>query len=99
MNNAEFQQRLEEMCKKFSFITNKPNKTVNELLYVLRMDEENDYNISLFSKALNQWTCIPSVKECFVPVKTLAKHVKEVRVDEDDDFQCKEICLTVIVEE
>jgi hypothetical protein len=45
--------------------------------------------------------CIPSVKACFIPVKDLAMHVKEVEVDEceDDDFEYDGICLTVWLEE
>ena len=100
MTNADFQQRLEEMYKNFPYnIMDKPSKTLNELCYALRMDKEYDYNLSIFNSILNQWLCVPSVKECFIPVKTLARHVKEVKVDEDDDFECPEVCLMIIVED
>lgn len=102
MNNAEFQQRLEEMHNKFPTIFTKArNNTLNELVYVLRMDEEYDYNLSIFNPILNQWLCVPSVRECFIPVRTLARHVKVVKIDDDDDddFECPEIFLTIVVED
>ena len=94
MSNVEFQQRLESMYNKYSMITKGKKKTVNELFYVLRMDDV-DYNISVCEG--KKWICIPSIKECFVPVQTLAKYVKDVYIDEVD-FDCEEICLTVEVE-
>lgn len=95
MNNIEFQNRLAELYKEHPMIARSKRKTANELFYVLRQDKEFDYNIS--SNEGGAWTCIPSVKECFIPVKTLAKHVKEICIDED--FECDEVCLTVILED
>ena len=95
MKNNEFQAKLQVMYKEHPMIARSKRKTVNELFYMLRMDKENDYNISLIEDGV--WTCVPSVKECFIPVKTLAKHVKNVECDEED-YGCKEICLTVVVE-
>ena len=100
MTNVEFQKRLEDLYNSHFVIAKSKKKTVNELFYVLRMDEF-DYNISM--KDGYKWTCVPSVKECFVPVRDLAKHVKEVYLDEtdydDDEFECEQICLTVVVED
>ena len=93
MTNKEFQVKLQEMYNEHPMIARSKKKTVNELLYVLRMDKENDYNISILEDGF--WSCVPSVKECFVPVKTLARHVKSVQFDEDD-YGCEEICLTVV---
>jgi hypothetical protein len=49
------------------------------------------------------WMCITSVKECFIPVKTLAKHVKKIEVeeieDDGDEFKYDGICLTVWLED
>ena len=95
MTNKEFQNKLQEMYGNYSMIAKRNTKTVNELLYVLRMDKENDYNVSIVNG--HSTMCIPSVKECFVPVRTLAKNVKEVEYDEED-YGCEEICLTVVVE-
>lgn len=95
MTNKEFQNKLQEMYKAHPMIARSKKKTVNEILYMLRMDKENDYNVNLIEDGV--WTCIPSVKECFIPVKTLAKHVKSIECDETDyGFECKEICLTIV---
>ena len=96
MTNNEFQIKLQELYAEHPMIAKSKKKTVNELFYVLRMDKENDYNISVDEG--DHWSCISSVKECFIPVKTLAKHVKSVELDEDD-YGCDEICITIVVEE
>lgn len=93
MTNAQFQERLAALYKENPMIAKSKTKTVNELFYVLRQDKEFDYNISAHEDGV--WTCIPSVKECFIPVRTLAKHVKEIICD-DGDFDCHEICLTLV---
>ena len=101
MTNAEFQGYLEETYEKYSIISKNRKKTFNELVYVLRQDNI-DYNISIPPYRENMgWSCIPSVKECFIPVSTLAMHVKEVVLDEceDDDFEYDGFCLTVYLEE
>ena len=101
MTNAEFQMKLEEMYAKHHLITSGPKKTFNTLTWLLRQDDV-DYNISIPPyKEGKGWMCIPSVKECFIPVKELAMHVKKVEVDEceDDDFEYDGICLTVWLED
>lgn len=95
MTNKEFQTKLQEMYAEHPMIAKSEKKTVNELFYVLRMDEENDYNIIIIDRGFV--SCVPSVKQCFIDVKTLAKHVKEV-VCEEEDYGCDEICLTVVTE-
>ena len=98
MTNKEFQARLQQMYEENPMIARSKKKTVNEIFYLLRMDKENDYNISLVEDGV--WTCICSVKECFVPVRTLAKHIKSIVCDDEDDgFDCPEICLTIVAEE
>lgn len=96
MTKEEFQARLDALYKENPMIARSKKKTVNEVIYVLRQDKEFDYCISMQEDAA--WTCIPSVKECFIPVRTLARHVKEVVFDEQDD-ECKEVCLTFVVED
>ena len=95
MTNKEFQKKLQMMYKEHPMIAKSKKKTVNELFYVLRMDKENDYNINIIDRGFV--SCVPSVKMCFIDVKTLAKHVKEVECEEED-YGCKEICLTVVTE-
>jgi hypothetical protein len=97
MTNVEFQDRLRQMYEENPLIARSKKKTVNEILYLLRMDKENDYNISMVEDG--SWTCIPSVKECFVPVKTLARHVKSIECDDEDaNLGCAEVCLTIVTE-
>ena len=98
MKKAEFFNHLNALINAHPIIARSKRKTFNELCYVLRMDKEHDYNISVQDPAeKNAWTCIPSVKECFIPVKDLKKHVKSVDFDEED-YGCEEICMTVILE-
>ena len=95
MTNKEFQTKLQALYNKHPMIARSEKKTVNELFYVLRQDEENDYNINVVDNGFV--SCIPSVKQCFVSVKLLAKHVKKIECEEED-YGCKEICLTVVTE-
>jgi hypothetical protein len=80
MKNKEFQAKLQALYNEHPMIAKSEKKTVNELFYVLRMDKENDYNINLIKDGI--WSCIPSVKETFVSVRTLAKYVKSIEIDE-----------------
>jgi hypothetical protein len=102
MNNAEFQKRLAELFEHHHRLKNR-KPTLNELVYVLRMDDI-DYNISIPPyKEDMAWTCIPSVKKAFIPVETLALHVVEVEFDEEGTKENSDIfdgwCLDVTVEE
>ena len=97
MTNLEFQKKLEEMYSKHSTTKKSKQKTFNELVHVLRQDDV-DYNISIPPYDYDMgWLCIASVKECFIPVKVLAMHVKEVELEEDD-FGYDGVCLTVTLE-
>ena len=98
MTNVEFQKKLEAMYAEHPIVGKSKRKTFNELVWMLRQDDV-DYNISIppYKEDMG-WMCIPSVKECFIPVNTLAMHVKEVEVDEDD-YGYDGICLTVCLEE
>ena len=98
MTNIEFQKKLDEMYQSHVITRNKKKKTFNELVLVLRQDDV-DYNISIppYVDWIG-WLCITSVKECFISVNELAKHVNRVELEEDD-FECDEICLTVYLED
>lgn len=101
MNNTEFQKKLTEMYESHLVTKTSQNKTFNELVWVLRQDDV-DYNISIPPYEDGRgWMCIPSVKECFIPVRELAKHVKAVVFDEceDNDFEYDGNCLTVYLED
>lgn len=80
MTNAEFQAKLEAMYAKHHLIARSNPKSLNELMYVLRMDGDRDYSISD-----NEGGCIPSVRETFVPTRDLARKVVSIEYEEFDD--------------
>lgn len=80
MTNAEFQIKLDEMYAKHPMIALSNPKSLNELLYVLRMEGEQDYCLST-----NDGMCIPSVRETFVPSRDLAKKVVSIEWEEFED--------------
>ncbi len=80
MTNAEFQAKLEAMYAKHPMIAKSNPKSLNELMYVLRMEDDRDYSISD-----NEGGCIPSVRETFVPTKWLAKKVVSIEWEEIED--------------
>ena len=99
MTNVEFQQKLKEIYASHDIIGKSERKTVNELLYMLRMDDSvADYNINLIRDGEVSTICIPSVKLCFVPLRDLVMHVKEVECEEFD-YGFDGLCLNVYVEE
>ena len=98
MTNSEFQKKLKTMYASYPFICKPEKKTVNILFYVLRRDVGvTDYNINLITED-GRTLCVPSVRETFVPVSSLALHVKEVECEEDD-YGFDGLCLTVYLEE
>jgi len=85
MKNAEFQNKLKEGYAACFPYSQNNLRTFNELVHVLRMDKEvEDYDISI--PPINKdsgWVCIPSVKECFIPLKYLNMNVKSVELNEE----------------
>lgn len=97
MTKLEFQSRLDSMYKENPMIARSKKKTFNEITYILRMDQSNtDYNISTVEKD-GTFGCIPSVKECFIPTRTLAKHVDDI-VFEDYMEDMDLVCLTILLD-
>ena len=83
MTNAEFQVKLKNIYADFPYIAKRKQKTLNELIYVLRMTGE-DYQLNTINKnEPNACTCIPDLKETFIPVKSLAQKVVSVEFDEE----------------
>ena len=83
MTNAEFQVRLKNMYADFPHIAKSKQKTLNELVYVLRMSGEN-YQLNTFDAASpNSWGVIPGVQDTFIPVKDLIKKVVDVEFDDE----------------
>lgn len=91
MTRAEFFIKLNEMFSKYPMIAKSNPKTLNELMYVLRMEGDQDYAIST-----NDGSCIPSVRETFVPTKTLAKKVISIDWHEETDAEYG-FCSAIIV--
>ena len=97
-NKVEFFNHLNELITTHPLIAKSKRMTFNELTYVLRMDKRYDYNINVKDLTKpNSMMCIPSVKECFIPISNLKQHVKSVDFEEND-FDCEEICITVYLE-
>ena len=80
MTNLEFQKKLDTMYAKHPMIARRNPKSLNELMYVLRMEGDRDYSIST-----NDGSCIPSVRETFVPSRDLAKKVMSIEWEEFED--------------
>jgi hypothetical protein len=80
MTNTEFQTKLDAMYAKHPMIARSNPKSLNELMYVLRMEGDRDYSISA-----DDGSCIPSVRETFVPSRELAKKVLNIWWEEFED--------------
>jgi hypothetical protein len=80
MTNTEFMNKLDTMFAKHPMIARSNPKSLNELMYVLRMEGDRDYSIST-----NDGGCIPSVRETFVPTRSLAKKVMSIEWEEFED--------------
>jgi hypothetical protein len=87
MTNAEFMNKLDEMYAKHPMIARSNPKSLNELMYVLRMEGDRDYSIST-----NDGGCIPSVRETFVPSRDLAKKILNIEYEEFEDEYEGQIC-------
>ena len=77
MTKSEFFVKLNAIIAKHPMIAKSNPMSLNELVYVLRMEDE-DWSISD-----NEGGCIPSVKETFIPTRLLAKKIKSVEWDEE----------------
>lgn len=80
MTNTEFMTKLDAMYAKYPMIARSNPKSLNELMYVLRMGGDRDYSIST-----NDGMCIPSVRETFVPSRDLARKVLSIEYEEFAD--------------
>jgi hypothetical protein len=93
MTNVEFQAKLEAMYAKHPMIARSNPKSLNELMYVLRMEGDRDYAIST-----NDGSCIPSVRETFVPTRELAKKVVSIEYEEfEDEYEGKTYQYSAII--
>lgn len=83
MTNNEFITKLNEMFKKHLPIAKQPI-TINELIYVLRHDNDvEDYNVNINSKS--QGFSFGFVKDCFYPTRQLALKINSITYEEDEN--------------
>ena len=83
MTNAEFLSKLNNMFAEYPMIARSKAKTLNELVYVLRMQDE-DYQLNTVDTGkAGEFGCIPSVKETFIPVRCLKQKVLSVEFDQE----------------
>ena len=92
MTKSKLFSKLEKMLEKHPMIARSKVLSVNELVYMLRFEDE-EYNISLIDKN-GEWSFIPSAKETFISSKTLALKIASIDFDVES---CNEemICMTV----
>lgn len=82
MTNAEFQVKLAKLFKEHLPGTGK-KRTLNELLFVLRHDNEvEDYNLNLDSESAG--FSFGFAKESFFPTRHLALKIDSIEYEEDD---------------
>lgn len=80
MTNLEFQTHLSSLFAQNPLMRHTPH-TLNELVFLLRR-EPDEYSLS-WNNRDGGWSCVPSAKECFIPVRDLAKHIKSVEYSEE----------------
>jgi len=81
MTNKEFNNWLDAEFAKHPMLARSNPKSVNELVYVLRMSEF-DFCINT-NDGSGGFGCIPSVKETFIPTRMLAPKIKSIEYDEE----------------
>ena len=89
MTNEEFQEKFNQLLDKNPMIKLSKSKTLNEVLWVLRQDKEQDYCLN-FEEQDNddcRFSFAPSLHETFINVKTLAKHVISITCEDDEDAE------------
>lgn len=90
MTNTQFQKKLEAMFAKHSIIEKSNPKSLNELVFVLRVEGKKDYQI-----ITNTGMCIPSVRKTFIPAAWLSKKVVNIEYEEED-YEDIKISLVVV---
>ncbi len=84
MTNNEFKQWIADQMDEHPILRHDPPYTINELVWVLRQDVF-DYALSWSNKGKGTgWSCVPSVKECFIPAKDLVRKMEIVEYTEDE---------------
>ena len=92
MTNAEFKIKLDEMFSRYKMIAKSNPKSLNELIYVLRIEGDRDYCV-----CTDDGLCIPSVRNTFVPTDWLARKVEFVDYEEVKDELDGEVYESFVV--
>ena len=86
MTNAEFQVKLDKMDAEFPIIAKSKQKTINELVFILRQDNEvKDYCLNIDSES--EGFSFGMLKECFHPVRHLALKIKSLEYEEYEESE------------
>lgn len=88
MTNKRFQKELQEMYSMYSATRNSVQKTLNQLVYVLRMSGINYQMTITRDDVPNGCVCIPGIIDTFIPVKDLMQKVVSVEFDEETYEDC-----------
>lgn len=82
MTNAEFLTKLNTLFNEI-FPGKTKKRTINELVFVLRHDDVEDYNLNINSKS--QGFNFGMLKESFFPTRLLALRIDSIEYEEDED--------------
>lgn len=86
MTNAEFKVKLDTMTKEWLPIASK-QMTVNELVWVLRHDNDvDDYMMNIDSEI--EGFSFGFLKESFTPTRLLALKIKSIEYEWPEDSEC-----------
>lgn len=93
MTNTEFQKKLDEMYNDYPMIAISKKKTINELIFVLRNDNDvDDYCLNIDSGS--QGFSFGLAKKSFFPTRTLALKIKSIEYVEDDESEYPALVIT-----
>lgn len=91
MTNNEFQDWLAAEFAKYPLLNKSNPKSVNELVYVLRMSGK-DFTLNETDEN-GGFSFVPTVRDAFMPTRFLAKKVVGIEYEEDEEA---EIPLVII---
>lgn len=84
MTNAEFQAKLNKLYDEFPLIGRSKQKTINELIFILRQDDEiEDYCLNISSES--EGFSFGMLKSAFFPVRSLALKIESLEYEEYED--------------
>ena len=82
MTNSEFMTWIENEYAKHFIIKGDKVKSINELVYAIRMSEK-DFCLNVIYDD-GHCVCIPSAKESFIPTRYLEKKIVSIEYDTEE---------------